>query len=117
MPGTPFTTPWSLSPYNPLQSLQVVAQQLQQVQWAESVQQQQLQQVLQLLHIVPQQIQQLQQAIQGLYQQIAYSGQASPFGVATFGQPLQSAIFGTPFAAVPPMASSQIAIPQPGTVM
>ena len=54
-----------------LQSLQVAAQQLQQLQQLNYVQQQQLQQLQQWVHIVPQQIQQLQQ--QSL-------GQSSPFG-------------------------------------
>jgi hypothetical protein len=56
-----------------LQSLQVAAQQLQQLQQLNFVQQQQLQQLQQWIQIVPQQIQQLQQ--QSL-------GQPSPFGLS-----------------------------------
>ena len=60
-----------------VQSLQVAAQQLQQLQQLNYVQQQQLQQLQQWVHIVPQQIQQLQQQ-QSL-------GQQSPFGVPAPG--------------------------------
>jgi hypothetical protein len=60
-----------------LQSLQIVAQQLQQVQQLTYVQLQQLQQLQQWIQVVPQQIQQLQQQL----------AQQSPFGVAAPGLP------------------------------
>jgi hypothetical protein len=79
-----------------LQSLQIVAQQLQQVQQLTYVQLQQLQQLQQWIQVVPQQIQQLQQ------QPVA---QQSPFGVGAPGlsglatQPIGSP--GIPLQAFP----------------
>jgi len=67
--------PTYLPPF--VQSLQLVAQQLQQLQQLNYVQQQQLQQLQQWIQVVPQQIQQLQQ------QQLL--GQQSPFGVQAPG--------------------------------
>jgi len=73
-PQTPYQTQQTTTPI--LQSLQIVAQQLQQVQQLTYVQLQQLQQLQQWIQVVPQQIQQLQQQL--LTQQ-------SPFGVAAPG--------------------------------
>ena len=86
-------TPWGFSPYSSqvtgpyqagasllqpiLQSLQIVAQQIQQLQQLEYVQQQQLQQLQQWIHVVPQQIQQLQQQV--LAQQSLQARQVFPF--------------------------------------
>jgi hypothetical protein len=66
-------SPYQLQQTTPiLQSLQIVAQQLQQVQQLTYVQLQQLQQLQQWIQVVPQHIQQLQQQL----------AQQSPFGVA-----------------------------------
>jgi hypothetical protein len=59
-----------------LQSLQIVAQQLQQLQQLNYVQQQQIQQLQQWIQVVPQQLQQLQQQV---------LGQQSQFGVQAPG--------------------------------
>ena len=93
-----------------LQSLQVAAQQLQQLQQLNFVQQQQLQQLQQWIQVVPQQIQQLQQ--QSL-------GQPSPFGLGISGvaglatQPI--GLPGIPLQALSP--APQLFTTQPGHVM
>lgn len=85
-------SPYQLQQTTPLlQSLQIVAQQLQQVQQLTYVQLQQLQQLQHWIQVVPQQIQQLQQQL----------AQQSPFGVVAPGlgglatQPIGSP--GSPF--------------------
>lgn len=66
-------SPYQLQQTTPiLQSLQIVAQQLQQVQQLTHVQLQQLQQLQQWIQVVPQQIAQLQQQL---------ISQQSPFGL------------------------------------
>ena len=93
-----------------LQSLQTVAQQLQQLQQLNYVQQQQIQQLQQWIQVVPQQIQQLQQQL---------LGQQSQFGVQVPGltglvaQPM--ALSGIPFQAL--SSAPQLFPQQPGHVM
>lgn len=106
------STPWSLSPYGtqqqvPLQSLQLIPQQLQQLQQIVQIQQQQLQQLLQ---IVPVQLQQLQQVIQFLpyqLQQVLQQHAQQQFGggqplTSVFGQASQSQPY-SPFQSLSPM--------------
>ena len=88
-----------------LQSLQIVAQQLQQLQQLNYVQQQQIQQLQQWIQVVPQQIQQLQQQLLG--QQSQFGVQApglaglvtQPIGLS--GIPLQG------LSSAPPLFPSQ----------
>jgi len=113
----------------PLQSLQIVAQQLQQLEYLQQQQIQQLQQVVQvvsyqlhqlqqLVQVVPQQIQQLQQLVQqSPYQQ---QGQPSPYQLQGQQSPFSS---GIPGLGIPHSGStagwfgSQAFSPQPGQVM
>jgi hypothetical protein len=118
-------SPWGFSPYSsqlgftsgpqaqPLQSLQIVAQQLHQLEYLQQQQIQQLQQVVQvvsyqlhqlqqLAQLVPQQIQQLQQQLQA--QQTPFSG-----GMPGLGIPYAGSGAG--------WLGAQAFSPQPGQVM
>ena len=86
----------------PLQWLQIVPQQLQQLQQIAYVQQQQLQQIQQLIQLVPQQVQQqVQQVLQFVAQQQFGGGQVG-LG-AGIGHPQQG--IGVPFQQVSPFTT------------
>jgi len=107
------TNPFSTSPYasqqSPLQWLQILPQQIQQLQQLAYIQQQQLQQVLQ---IVPAQLQQVQQLIQLVPHQVQqllqlvaqqqFTGAQAGLG-AGIGQAPQG--LGVPFPTVSPFSA------------
>ena len=93
---------FSASPYAaqpvPLQWLQILPQQLQQLQQLAYAQQQQLQQIQQLIQLVPHQVQQLLQ----LVAQQQFGGAQAGFG-AGIGHPPQG--LGVPFQQLSPFTT------------